>query len=44
VNVAAERFGSATVTLLDELINGGSPTTPVVVPARLVARASTVRG
>jgi DNA-binding LacI/PurR family transcriptional regulator len=44
VNVGAERFGSATVTLLDELINGGAPTTPVVVPARLVARASTVRG
>ena len=43
VNVGIERFGSATVALLDELITGGTPTTPVVVPARLVARTSTVR-
>jgi DNA-binding LacI/PurR family transcriptional regulator len=43
VNVAPERFGTASVVLLDELINGGAPTTPVVVPARLVTRASTVR-
>jgi len=43
VNVATERFGPATVALLDELITGGTPTTPVVVPARLVARTSTVR-
>jgi hypothetical protein len=41
--VGIERFGSATVALLDELITGGTPTTPVVVPARLVARTSTVR-
>ena len=44
VNVATERFGPATVALLDELITGGRPTTPVVIPARLAARASTVRG
>ena len=43
VNVATERFGPAALALLDELINGGTPNTPVVVPARLVARASTVR-
>jgi DNA-binding LacI/PurR family transcriptional regulator len=43
VNVATERFGPATVALLDDLITGGRPTTPVVVPTRLVARASTVR-
>jgi DNA-binding LacI/PurR family transcriptional regulator len=43
VNVATQRFGPAAVALLDELITGGTPTTPVVVPARLVARASTVR-
>jgi DNA-binding LacI/PurR family transcriptional regulator len=43
VNVATERFGPATVVLLDELITGGRPTTPVVIPARMVARASTVR-
>jgi LacI family transcriptional regulator len=43
VNVATEHFGPATVALLDELITGGAPTTPVVVPARLVPRASTLR-
>lgn len=44
VNVATERFGSVTVELLDELITGGAPRTPIVVPARLVSRASTTRG
>jgi DNA-binding LacI/PurR family transcriptional regulator len=43
VNVSTERFGSVTVALLDELITGGAPTTPIVVPARLVPRASTMR-
>jgi len=44
VNVATEKFGPATVALLDDLITGGRPTTPVVIPARLAARDSTVRG
>jgi DNA-binding LacI/PurR family transcriptional regulator len=43
VNVSTERYGRASVTLLDELITGGRPTTPVLIPARLVGRASTVR-
>jgi LacI family transcriptional regulator len=43
VNVATEHFGAATVTLLDELITGGAAVAPVLVPARLVPRASTVR-
>jgi DNA-binding LacI/PurR family transcriptional regulator len=43
VDPATERFAPATVALLDELINGATPTTPVVVPARLIARASTIR-
>lgn len=43
VNICTDRFGPAAVALLDELIAGGRPTAPVVIPARLVARASTVR-
>jgi len=43
VDVAAERFGPAAVELLDGLIVGGAPIAPVLIAARVVARASTAR-
>jgi DNA-binding LacI/PurR family transcriptional regulator len=43
VNVCTERFGPATVELLDDLIEGRSTATPVLVPVRLAERASTSR-
>jgi DNA-binding LacI/PurR family transcriptional regulator len=43
VDLATERFAPATVALLHDLINGSAPAAPVVLPARLIPRASTVR-
>jgi DNA-binding LacI/PurR family transcriptional regulator len=43
VSVFPDRYGTAAVQMLDELILGGRPAAPVLVPVRLVARGSTRR-